>query len=65
MRGIELACAAIVALYLALRLGAAADRKAVAARLGLLAVASFLAEDSVRELRTEMMLQIVNAFCNG
>jgi hypothetical protein len=48
MRGIELACAAIVVLYLILRLGArGADRASIAARLLLLACAAWAGEDSV------------------
>jgi hypothetical protein len=48
MRGIELACAAIVAVYVALRLrSAGSSRTAVALRLAALASAAWVGEDSV------------------
>jgi hypothetical protein len=47
MRGLELACVVIVAMYVALRLFRARDTRAVAARLLLLACAGWAGEDSV------------------
>ena len=47
MRGLEPVCFGIVALYVALRLVAARDRREVIARMTLLTLAAWLAEDSV------------------
>jgi hypothetical protein len=47
MRGLEPVCFGIVALYVTLRLLAARDRREVIARMSLLTLAAWLAEDSV------------------